>query len=148
MIPSIDPNTWVSPRILAFLTLPAGFLLDAITGDPHWFPHPVRGMGFLIAKGEALLRRIIPNKEFLGGTLLVIFMVFVSWLIPFGTLWLAGRVSQWAVFSLSMILTDCCLAARQLAIEAMRVFRKTRVGDLEGARYAVSMIVGRDTERL
>jgi adenosylcobinamide-phosphate synthase len=138
----------INPLLLAFLTLPGGFLLDAITGDPPWFPHPVRGMGFLVNKGETLFRRIIPKREFLGGTLLVVFMVLVSWVIPFGALYLAGRISRWAAFSLALILTDCCLAARELAIEAMRVYKKTKAGDLEGGRHAVSMIVGRDTERL
>jgi len=146
MIPSINP--WVTPRILVFLTLPVGFLFDVITGDPLWFPHPVRGMGFLIAKSETLLRRTIPNREFLGGTILVIFMVFVSWLIPFGALRLAVNFSEWVAFFLGIVLTDCCLATRQLAIEAMRVYKKTKEGDLEGGRRAVSMIVGRDTERL
>ncbi len=27
----------------------AGFLLDLLWGDPHWFPHPVRLMGLCIA---------------------------------------------------------------------------------------------------
>jgi adenosylcobinamide-phosphate synthase len=41
----------INPWLLVFLTLPGGFLLDAVTGDPPWFPHPVRGMGFLITRG-------------------------------------------------------------------------------------------------
>jgi len=137
-------NLW----FLVFLTLPGGFLLDAIIGDPPWFPHPVRGMGFLITKGEALLRRIFPSQEYLGGTLLVIIMVLVSFIVPFGVLHLAGRISWWAAFFLGLVLTGCTLAARQLSIEAMRVYEKTKSLDLEGARRAVSMIVGRDTEGL
>ena len=29
-----------------------GFILDLILGDPHWLPHPIRLMGYLISKGE------------------------------------------------------------------------------------------------
>jgi adenosylcobinamide-phosphate synthase len=105
-------------------------------------------MGFLVTRGEAMLRRIFPNREYLGGMFLVIFMALVSWIIPSGALWLAGHISLGAAFFLGLTLADCCLAARQLAIEAMRVYKKTLAGDLEGARRAVSMIVGRDTERL
>ena len=27
-----------------------GFCVDWILGDPHWLPHPVQGMGWLIQK--------------------------------------------------------------------------------------------------
>ena len=40
------------------------------------------------------------------------------------------------------------LAARSLRDESMKVYRALHRQDIEGARKAVSMIVGRDTERL
>ena len=40
-------------HILAF---GAGFLLDQIFGDPYFLPHPIRGIGWLIAKTERVLR--------------------------------------------------------------------------------------------
>ena len=40
------------------------------------------------------------------------------------------------------------LAVKSLKDESMRVFEELKKGDLEGARYAVSMIVGRDTKAL
>ena len=36
-------------HILAF---GAGFLLDQLFGDPYFLPHPIRGIGWLIAKTE------------------------------------------------------------------------------------------------
>lgn len=33
----------------------AGFVLDLVLGDPYWLPHPVRAIGNLIAKLEAVL---------------------------------------------------------------------------------------------
>jgi adenosylcobinamide-phosphate synthase len=138
----------IDPWLFAFISLPGGFLLDAITGDPRWFPHPIRGMGFLIAKGETLFRRVFPKRERLGGTLLVAVMVAAAWAVPFWALHFVGRISPWAAFFLALVLTDCCLAARGLAVEATRVYKKTAAGDIDGARRAVSLIVGRDTERL
>ena len=40
-------------HILAF---GAGFLLDQLFGDPYFLPHPIRGIGWLIAKTEKTLR--------------------------------------------------------------------------------------------
>ena len=51
-------------HILAF---GAGFLLDQIFGDPYFLPHPIRGIGWVIAKTEKALRRAthrkIPRRE-------------------------------------------------------------------------------------
>ena len=35
-----------------------GFALDALLGDPRWFPHPVCAVGKLISCMEKLLRRL------------------------------------------------------------------------------------------
>lgn len=45
-------------------------------------------------------------------------------------------------------MTYYLLAARSLRDESMAVCRKLEAGEIEGARYAVSMIVGRDTKPL
>jgi len=33
------------------------FASDLLLGDPHWFPHPVRGFGALAALGERSAKR-------------------------------------------------------------------------------------------
>ncbi|MFQ9846520.1 MAG: cobalamin biosynthesis protein [[Clostridium] leptum] len=40
-----------------------GLLLDLCFGDPHWIPHPIRLIGWLIQKLERLLRRLFPKTE-------------------------------------------------------------------------------------
>ena len=47
-------------HILAF---GAGFLLDQIFGDPYFLPHPIRGIGWLIAKTEKALRSGNPPDD-------------------------------------------------------------------------------------
>ena len=40
-----------------------GFALDALLGDPRWFPHPVCAVGKLISCMEKLLRRLFPPRK-------------------------------------------------------------------------------------
>jgi adenosylcobinamide-phosphate synthase len=47
--------------IWLFFDIAAAFILDLIFGDPHWLPHPVRFIGWLINKTENGLRNCI-NK--------------------------------------------------------------------------------------
>jgi adenosylcobinamide-phosphate synthase len=132
---------WSAPILL-------GFLIDLLLGDPHWLPHPVRGMGFLIAKGEGVLRRLLPRRERLAGTLLVLVITGVAFTIPAVILFVAWRINMWAYMVIASIMTWQVLAARCLRDESMKVYRKLKENDLEGARRAVSMIVGRDTAHL
>ena len=50
-------------HILAF---GAGFLLDQLFGDPYFLPHPIRGIGWLIAKTEKTLRAGNPALELIA----------------------------------------------------------------------------------
>jgi adenosylcobinamide-phosphate synthase len=126
----------------------AAFILDAILGDPYWMPHPVRFFGFLISRGEAVLRRVMPRRERLAGTVLTVFVTLTAFAVPFFLLFFLFRFNYWAGFVLSVFLAYQSLAARCLWNEAMKVYRAALSGDLEKARRAVSMIVGRDTDRL
>ncbi|HEX9061428.1 MAG TPA: cobalamin biosynthesis protein, partial [Clostridia bacterium] len=42
------------------------FLIDLLVGDPYWFPHPVRFIGWLIKRTEKLLRGRIENIGYMG----------------------------------------------------------------------------------
>lgn len=131
--------------------LALGALLDLLLGDPHWAPHPVRAIGALISALEPPLRGIFPKTpagERSAGTLLVVLVLAVSTGAAAGILALAGLASPWLRFALEALLSYQCLAARSLRDESMKVHRALTGGTLEEARQAVSMIVGRDTDRL
>ena len=128
-----------------------GFLLDCLLGDPQGFPHPIVAIGKLIAWLEKALRRLFPrNKagELAAGAVLWSLTVGVSFLVPYGLLLLAGRVSPWLHLALQSVFCWQILAARSLQTESMKVYTALKTGTLEDARHAVSMIVGRDTQQL
>ena len=140
-------------HILAF---GAGFLLDQLFGDPYFLPHPIRGIGWLIAKTAKTLRAGNPQgnpteREGLerrqGKLLVVIVLLFtgmLSALILFG----AYAMHPGLGVVIEAVMTYQILAARCLQVESSKVWKQLNAGSLEEARKAVSMIVGRDTEHL
>lgn len=127
-------------RLLAILT---GFLLDCILGDPHWLPHIVRLMGNTISWIEKILYNI--SKKKLAGFLLVAVMAVLYGVCPFVLLNMLYSKYAIAAFVIESILIYQLIAPKSLFVESMKVYSKMKSGDIEGARSAVSMIVGRDT---
>ena len=128
-----------------------GFLLDMLLGDPQWMYHPVRLTGKLIAGAETLLRRSFPETEDgerrAGFGLILIVCsaaVFSSYLI----VEMGDRIHPAAGIAVRAILCYFLFAARSLRDESMKVYRPLSEGDVCAARQAVSMIVGRDTQKL
>ena len=132
----------------ALLPMILGFALDALFGDPYALPHIIRLVGLLIARTEALLRGLFPatpRGERLAGFALVIVVVGVSCGCCIVLLWLAYHVAEWLGLAVEALVCYQMLAAKQLRVEAHRVYDALRDEGLEAGRRAVSMIVGRDT---
>ena len=128
-----------------------GFLLDLLLGDPRWLYHPVRIIGNGISLMEKGLRKVFPKTkggERAAGTLLVLVIVLVSAAVPFGILYLAYGWHPWLGLTLETFMCYQLLATRSLRDESKKVYDALQTGDLEKSRYAVSMIVGRDTQSL
>lgn len=133
------------------ISLLLGFLLDCLLGDPHSIPHPVVAIGKLISGLEKLLRRLFPKTspgEIAAGAVLWVLTVAVSFLVPLAILWACGQVSPWLRVAGSSLMCWQILAAKSLKTESMKVYTALKSGTMEDARYAVSMIVGRDTKEL
>lgn len=133
------------------LALILGFLLDLAFGDPRWLYHPIRLIGNLIAWAEKPFRAVFPKSEkgeLTAGVFFAVFVVAVSTAVPALVLFLAAKLSIWLAFALEVFWSFQMLAAKSLKTESMRVYEALKEGELEKARKAVSMIVGRDTERL
>lgn len=140
-------------HILAF---GAGFLLDQLLGDPYSLPHPIRGIGWLIAKTEKVLRSGNPQENSTGreaaehrqGKLLVVVVLLLTGIVAALILSGAYVVHPKLGMVIEAVMTYQILAARCLQVESSKVWKQLNAGNLEEARKAVSMIVGRDTECL
>lgn len=126
-----------------------GFFLDCCFGDPHAMPHPVRAIGFLIAKGNKLLyRKAAPHRQFAAGAVLTVFVVAASFFVPFFLLKGLYHLHPLAGLAGESFLCYQIFAAKALKVESMYVYRALEQHLLEQARYYLSRIVGRDTEAL
>ena len=128
-----------------------GFCLDLLIGDPHGIPHPVVYIGKLIDVTEKGMRKMFPKTvrgENFAGAAVWLIVVTVSAGIPLLVLHLAYGANCWLGLLLETILCAQILATKSLKTESMKVYQALQTGDLSKARYAVSMIVGRDTQYL
>ena len=131
--------------------LTVGIVLDWILGEPRWLLHPVVLMGRLIGRTEAWLQKARPGKEESSGVLLVLIVLLLGLLVPGGILaaaawWEKGRGPL--CWSLCAFWSFQLLAARSLYRESGKVREALEQEDEGRARKALSMIVGRDVERL
>lgn len=130
-------------HIIAFLI---GYILDLIVGDPMNFPHPIRLIGTLIGKLDKALNK--RRARMLEGVLLCSIVVLTTAFATTLVIVVSYKIHVALGIAVEAILTCYILAARSLQVESMKVYHKLKSGTLEEARYAVSMIVGRDTDVL
>jgi adenosylcobinamide-phosphate synthase len=132
----------INPYILI-----SAVILDILIGDPRWFPHPVVFVGKLISILERVLRSSDRN-EMLGGALLLVMTVAISCGGTAALLKLAYAVNSYLGFTVAVIISWSCLAARSLHRESQMVADALVQGDLVVARRYLANIVGRDTAEL
>ncbi|MFQ7292223.1 MAG: adenosylcobinamide-phosphate synthase CbiB [Monoglobales bacterium] len=128
-----------------------GVCLDFIIGDPQWIYHPIRLIGWLIMHMERILRRVFPKNssgELCAGVVLALSVTVVTGLCAFSLCFAAYKINWVLYVCTEAVLCYFLLAAKSLKTESMKVYSKLEKNDIEGARYAVSMIVGRDTKTL
>lgn len=137
--------------MLTVAAVVAGFLLDALLGDPRRIPHPIVAMGNAIAWLEPRLRAAFPDTPS-GARRAGMVLVAVLCAGSFGATWcliaVAGLVHPLLGFAVETWLCYQALAACELRRQSMRVVRELTREGLPAARRAVGMIVGRDTEAL
>ncbi len=147
--------------IISLAACATGFFFDFIFGDPVWLYHPVRMIGKGISFGERQLRKLCSENESgtekgktgerrlaAAGAVLWVCVAGLSFLIPLGALILAQKIHPMIRFALETFWCYQIVAARCLCKESGKVYDRLKADDLPGARKAVSMIVGRDTENL
>lgn len=128
-----------------------GYGMDLLLGDPSFLYHPIRVIGNLIAFLEKYLRKVFPRTkrgEFAGGFCLILLVCLAGYGVPAFLLFGAFKIHPFLRFLLEILWCWQIPATKCLKDESMKVYQKLKKEDLPGARYAVSMIVGRDTENL
>ena len=134
--------------MLTVAAIAAGFLLDALLGDPRRIPHPVVAMGRAISWLEPRLRSAFPDSpagKRGAGAVLALVLCAGSFGIAWAVIALAGAIHPLLGFAVEAWLCYQALAACELRRQSMRVVRELACGGLPAARKAVGMIVGRDT---
>lgn len=129
------------------LPMLVGFVIDIFIGDPYNFPHPIRAIGTLISKLENFVRSRFKNLR-KGGFFLALTVLIVSTLIPLAVLFVCYKINIFFGLAVESVMCWQLVAARCLQKESMKVCHAVEEKNIEKARQAVSMIVGRDTNVL
>ena len=132
-------------HLIAFII---GIALDCILGDPHSLPHPIRLIGKMISIFDKGLNANESKKALKGGAVTAVMVPLITGFTVFICLFISYRLNKTAGIIVEAVFTYYILAARSLYDESMCVYRHLIKNDIEGARSAVSMIVGRDTKCL
>jgi len=130
------------------LQILVSILLDAMIGDPHWYTHPVRGIGRVIQGSERITRTAIANP-YLAGLVTVLAVTGISCGIVFFILMAANSISSSVEVIVGVVLLYTTIAARDLLRHSTAVYDQLEgQNSLAQARLAVGRIVGRDTSDL
>ncbi len=136
---------------LTTIAILVGVILDFILGDPNYAFHPIcligRAISFFEKKYRALCPRT-PRGERRCGALLLITILILSTSIPACILLLAYKIHPVVYAIVASIFCYQLMATKSLKDESMKVYAPLKEHNLEKGRYAVSMIVGRDTSKL
>lgn len=141
----------MSPLVDALLpdatALVAAFVIDVVVGDPVYRAHPIRLIGASLRWIEGRLRALSWDG-YAGGIALFVLLALV-WLPALATLVaLVVALSPLAAWLTHVVVLYTLLALGDLLHHVWRIESAVRSGDLEGARTALSALVGRDTDRM
>lgn len=123
------------------------YILDLILGDPRWFPHPVKGIGWMIKRLEPALRKVFRSRR-IGGAVLAVSVIGASWYFGFIIIRSAFYMNRYLGSLASIFIIYSSLAVKDLGVESMEVYRPLERRDIVSARKKLSLIVGRDTDGL
>ncbi len=130
-----------------FWILPCAWALDALLGEPPSRYHPLCAAGTWAVRMERFWKRRL-GKTLTAGLWAALCAVFPGVALAGGSVWAASWGPAWLPCLCCAVWAALAMAPRSLAEHAGRVLRAASSGDEAGAKRAVAMIVGRDTESL
>ena len=129
------------------MIIPAAFVLDLLLGDPKGLPHPIRWMGIAIEKAEPVFRKNF-SSPLKAGALFAVSLILAALAAAYLFLAAMDMIHPIMGWVSRVVLIWYCISAASLKKAAMDVYLPLGMGDLETARKNVSMIVGRQTDKL
>ena len=130
------------------LQLLSAVLLDALIGDPRFYPHPVRIIGAFCGWCERICRRLFSDL-YLAGLVTVILVLLATVVTVAGIVFAASSLSPTLGTVISVLLLYTTIASRDLLRHSTAVYTELSSGEpLDRARAEVAKIVGRETQRL
>lgn len=136
----------MNAELLHWAALPCAFLLDLFLGDPPRWPHPIRLMGRAITRAEPWFRKRF-SSPLVAGTLFAPALILAAFITGLALTWLAWQIHPLWGFTAETALLFYCLSARSLYQAAMEIYDLLSQGEVDAARNAVRMIVGRDVDQ-
>lgn len=132
------------------LTAIAAFIIDAIIGDPFGKYHPVALIGRLIVFLERVFYRESDSngKKFFMGAVLVMIVLLFCYDVAAAIMHFSYYLPDWGSMLIGALVLSFTISPRSLARAGKGIYALLVFGELEKARKAVGMIVGRDTQEL
>jgi len=128
-------------------TLVVAVALDLILGDPVYPLHPVRIVGRSLQAIEDRLRALGADG-YRGGILLFVMLAMIWTAALVAVVAFARELSPIIAWIARVFVVYSLLALGDLLHHVWRIESAVRRDDINGARTAVSALVGRDTDRM
>ncbi|MEM2923453.1 MAG: cobalamin biosynthesis protein [Candidatus Nitrosocaldus sp.] len=133
--------------ITSLIILAGALLLDLYLGEYPARLHPTVCIGRTISLLKLRLKHNSKIREYVNGFIFAVTLVAVVYLLAYNALSIL-EVNSIAVIITSILLLKSTFAIRAMEEHANAVMNSLMHNDIAGARYSVSMIVGRDTSGL
>ena len=139
----------MAPEITLYVQLAVVLLADYVLGDPRLLPHPVRFIGWLCVIFEGYARDTCSWLSLKIRGMVAFFLVLFATLAVLALFFFAlTQIAAGAALLGAFLVCFFCIAAGDLVAHSNKVYNYLNLGDMTGARQAVSLMVGRDTALL
>lgn len=140
---------WISIHNQLFVPILV-LILDTLIGDPQTKWHPVALIGRLIAWYESLFYHVDDKRwqHYFYGTMTVLATLGTVCLISVFILGLSGFINDWLYYVIEIIFVYVTISPRALTKAGLGIYKLLKRKQINRARQAVSMIVGRNTKEL
>jgi adenosylcobinamide-phosphate synthase len=133
---------------LPTVSVGAAVVLDLALGDPSWVAHPVRMIGWTVARGERALYTGARGAGLIAGSILALGVILLATFSAWMLIAIGEQFGAAVGTIVAIVVAWTTLALRGLDDAALEVEKSLTRGDDAAARKLLPALVGRDPERL